>query len=425
MFEMQAKLTKQLIDGLKHGERMYKVWDTEISGFFIRVAPAPSKRKTFAIFYRTMGRARDFNLGLYGALTVDQARTEAKKKLGEVAAGTDVQATKKADRAATKAAKHQTLGGFIEHRYQAWAEAHLRGHKEQLRMLSVDFADMRRLPLSEISQWTIQKWAAGKRNPTEPGKKPLRGSSINRRITALKSVLTKAVEWGVIDQSPLRGMKRIKTDDAAKPRYLSADEAARLKVELNARQARQRQARDQYNAWRAARHLDPLPVLSCAFTDHMKPLVLLALNTGMRRGELFNLAWKDVDLAGRLVTVEGGGSKSGRTRHIPLNDEAHTTLTTWREQAPTDLPLVFPSPVTGGRLDNINSAWREILKKAKIQDFRFHDLRHTFASWLVMRGVDLTTVRELLGHADLETTLRYAHLAPEHKAAAVAVLDQT
>jgi integrase len=94
----------------------------------------------------------------------------------------------------------------------------------------------------------------------------------------------------------------------------------------------------------------------------------------------------------------------------------------WKEQSHGTNELVFVGR-TGGNFDNVNKSWREALLKAEIDGFRWHDLRHTFASWLVMKSIDLFTVRELLGHSDLKMTLRYAHLAPEHTAAAVGVLD--
>jgi len=109
-----------------------------------------------------------------------------------------------------------------------------------------------------------------------------------------------------------------------------------------------------------------------------------------------------------------------------MNETTHETLATWKKQSskrtgPKD--LVFPSPQTGEKMDNCTTAWGSLLKRAEIMDFRWHDMRHDFASQLVMKGVDLNTVRELLGHADLKMTLRYAHLAPENKLRAVKILD--
>lgn len=97
------------------------------------------------------------------------------------------------------------------------------------------------------------------------------------------------------------------------------------------------------------------------------------------------------------------------------------TLKSWRNQSNIELARVFPSG-DGGRLDNVKRSWITILKSAKIQNLRWHDMRHDFASKLVMKGVPLNTVRELRGHSDLNTTLRYAHLAPDHKADAVALI---
>ena len=159
-----------------------------------------------------------------------------------------------------------------------------------------------------------------------------------------------------------------------------------------------------------------------AFTDYLKPMVLLALNTGMRRGELFDLTINDVDLKQRHVVVRGSSAKSGKTRVIPLNKESNKILAVWiQESKPKD--LVFPSPVSGKRFDNINKSWKRLLEEAQLSDFRFHDLRHTFASNLVMTGSDIYTVSELLGHSDVTVTKRYAHLAPEHKSKAVELLN--
>ena len=154
------------------------------------------------------------------------------------------------------------------------------------------------------------------------------------------------------------------------------------------------------------------------FTDYLMPMVLVALNTGMRRGELFSLDWQSVNLERAMVTVTAGNAKSRKARHIPLNAESHDVLTRWGKQHGRK-GLVFPSP-EGGRLTNINKSWDGIVTDAELSDFRFHDLRHDFASKLVMAGVDLNTVRELLGHADIAMTLRYAHLAPDKLADAVA-----
>ena len=196
----------------------------------------------------------------------------------------------------------------------------------------------------------------------------------------------------------------------------------RLRHVLDTREERIRQERRSANLWRSERGHPLLPNLDrAAFADHLKPLVIVSLNTGLRRGELFGLLWSDVDLDREILTIQGSGSKSGRTRHVPLNAEALAVFMGWRAPMQRAERLVFPGR-NGGRLNNVRKAWTGVLEGAGIEEFRWHDLRHTFASRLAMRGVDLNTVRELLGHADYKMTLRYAHLAPEHKAAAVARL---
>ncbi|HEY5972303.1 MAG TPA: site-specific integrase [Pseudoxanthomonas sp.] len=150
-----------------------------------------------------------------------------------------------------------------------------------------------------------------------------------------------------------------------------------------------------------------LQIIRTAFPDFQSR----QLNTGLRRGELLSLFWNDVDLVGKMITVRAERAKSGRQRHVPLNIEALGVLTRWRGQC-DDRPGIFQP-------NDVKTAWVKLLGRAKITNCRFHDLRHHFASRLVTKGVDLNTVRELLGHADIKMTLRYAHLAPDHLAAAV------
>jgi len=128
---------------------------------------------------------------------------------------------------------------------------------------------------------------------------------------------------------------------------------------------------------------------------------------------LWNLIWGDVDLRRKMLTVTGAGAKSGQTRHIPLNKAALDALKNHRGDV---MPL--PSIPVFGRAE-FRKAFAGVLKDAKIEKFRFHDCRHTFASKLVVAGVPLNSVRELLGHASLDQTLIYAHMAPENLRAAV------
>jgi integrase len=209
-------------------------------------------------------------------------------------------------------------------------------------------------------------------------------------------------------------------DKTGRVRFLSGDEEAALRAALKAREDRLRAERVRFNTWRIERHREPLPERNGDHIDHLRPMVLLALNTGMRRGELFSLTWSAVDLDAGIVTIVAESAKSGQTRRVPLNTEAVNVLTTWRKRQGDDAAdgLMFPG-AGGARLTNITKSWAGVVKAAKLRSFNFHDLRHSFASKLVQRGTDLNTVRELLGHSEIKTTLIYAHLAEGNLRAAV------
>lgn len=169
----------------------------------------------------------------------------------------------------------------------------------------------------------------------------------------------------------------------------------------------------------------PCKWTSCSeiYTDYMKPAINVTLNTGLRRGALFALRWNDVNFDERIITVRAAAAKSGKTIYIPMNDTVYRVLLAWQQQThEEDETLVFHSS-RGTPIGSIHYLWGKLLNSAEIKDFRWHDMRHDFASRLVMAGIDLNTVRELLGHSNLNMTLRYAHLAPGVKREAVKVLE--
>lgn len=268
----------------------------------------------------------------------------------------------------------------------------------------------------EISVKQIEKWRTLKlKNNMKP-------STINRCVNSLRAVLSKAVEWEVIEEHPLRKLKALTLDSAPKVRFLSDLEEMNLHNALSARDSELKQARQRGNQHRKERGYELMADLSgCAYADRMTPLVMLSLKTGMRRGELFDVEWQNINFAQKVITATAETTKSKRTRHIPLSPIALNVLEHWRKQSPNKIGRVFPAD-NGGRLDNVRKSWASILEAAEISAFRWHDMRHDFASKLVMKGVPLNTVRELCGHSNLNTTLRYAHLAPDHKADAVALI---
>jgi integrase len=396
---MKAKIGAALISRIKPADKPYEIRDEQLIGFLVRVQPSGTMT-----YYAEYGRGKRMRIGAAGgALKPEAARNKAKEILAGAILGEDPMAAK-------REAKAHTLATFVSEVYGPWGEGTIKTADETLRSLRVSFADFQKRKLADISPWLVEKWRAAR---LKGGAKP---ASVNRDLDNLKSALNRAVEWNHLDANPLATVKRTKADRAATVRYLSPDEERALLAALSARDVRLQAERESANQWRTERGYPLLPALF-DFGDHLTPLVVLSLHTGLRRGEAFSLDWHDVDLDRAMLTVRGEKAKSGATRHVPLNATAVDVLSRWGGGD----GLVFPAR-NGGRLNNVNKAWKRVLADARIERFRWHDLRHTFASKLVMAGVDLNTVRELLGHSTITMTLRYAHLAPEHKASAVARL---
>ncbi len=211
--------------------------------------------------------------------------------------------------------------------------------------------------------------------------KVVASATVNRELACLKHMLNKAVEWEMIETNPAKKV-RLLTENNKRLRYLTEEEIKAL-YENSA--------------------------------DHLKPIILTALLTGMRRNEILKLKWEDMDLGQKIIFVRN--TKNNEMREIPINDRLVTVLKS----------LNFKSPYVFARENakpciSVRTAFENAIQRAGIRNFRFHDLRHTFASHLVMSGVDLITVKELLGHKTISMTLRYAHLSPDHKRQAVNLL---
>jgi integrase len=407
-FCMQTVITTRTINTIKPGDKPIEIRDTQLKGLLLRIQP--SGVMTYYVEYK---RGKRIKVGRADAITPFEAREIARGHLAESFKGGDPGDKR-------RLSKTKTYKQFLNEDYRAWLKHNLKSADMTHDRLELAFPEFHKLKLHEITPWLAEKW---KQRRQKDGVKP---TTINRELADLKACLARALQWGIIEKHPLEHFKLCKVDHSPKVRYLSPEEESRIREALDTRELKLRQARESANRHRQERGYPLYPDLSAtAFADYLKPVVLLSLNTGLRRGELFALRWDDIDFSQRTLSVMAENAKSGKTRHIPLNDEAYSVLKGWKEQSQTVKGFIFEGK-DGQPIHDVRTSWATLLSKeqANVEGFRWHDLRHTFASKLVMAGVDLNTVRELLGHTDYKMTLRYAHLAPEHKAMAVNKLVQ-
>jgi integrase len=416
-----APLTKRLVDSLEPGKVRYEVADTRLPGLRLRVTPAGVR--TYAVLYRTKdGRRTRYTIGKANALTVEQARDAAKAVLGDVAKGNNPAIARKQGRRDRETqARIPTLDAYLKGDFGTWIEVEQKSGKATVKRLASAFEEFLPKKLPEITTWNLKKWRTQRlKDGVDPG-------TINRDIAALGTLFRQAQAAKLVQINPTRkdaDLKALPSGENRPLRFLSPAEEQRLRTALRARDDDQRQARASHNTWRRHRHQTAVKTIPKAgYGDHLTPMVLLSLNTGLRRGELFNLTWSAVQLTGSNphLTVLGTTSKKRRSRIVALNHEATETLKVWRAQQRDTDGLVFPS-ADGRPFNNTNTAWRALLVAAKISRFRWHDMRHNFASRLVEAGTNLRAVQELMGHADIRMTERYSHVSDAYKADAVAKL---
>jgi site-specific recombinase XerD len=280
----------------------------------------------------------------------------------------------------------ETVGQFAE-RYLQWCRdiGQKAVESKQSHMDSIQSHFGKDILLSKITRADIEKYQATLMSCPSQRKASIKPATVNRRMACLRHMLSKAVEWKVLSDHPCRGVKQFKENNQ-RVRFLTVEECKTL--------------------------LDACP------NPTLKQVIELALNTGMRKSELLHLKRDHVNL--RQGFLEILDQKNGEYDTLPLNKTAMELL---RSIPPhLDSEYVFAGRIAGKPFWDLKRQVEKAVSDSKLEGVTFHTLRHTAASHMVMNGVDLLTVMKILRHKDYATTLRYAHLAPGHKQAAVNTL---
>jgi len=233
--------------------------------------------------------------------------------------------------------------------------------------------------LSEVTAEAVEEYKAKRRAEVSP-------ATVNRELACLKTCLNKAVEWGKLEKSPAAKVKKFREPNS-RERFLTIDETNRLLGQA---------------------------------ADTLRPVLIVALSTGMRKGEILKLRWTEVDFVKGYIRLQD--SKSGKGRAVPMNALVFDLL----HEFPTrrGFEFVFENPETKTHVQDVKTGFRAACRRAGLQGVRFHDLRHTAASRMIEAGADLVTVSKILGHASIQMTMRYCHPTPERERAAVQKLGE-
>ena len=351
------------------GSRRIEYFDTEVTGFSLEIRA--SGGQTYYQRYRdSRGRIRQVKLGNARDLSLSDARRLAARLLRQVALGEDPLEKKREARSVP------TFADFIEQQYLPYVKSYKRSWATDVSLLKNHLLPrFGRRYMDEITRQDIQKMHHDRRaSGALPG-------SANRLLIMMRFIFNLALKWEVsgIKANPCKGVPLMEENNK-KERYLSNEEARRL-----------------YQAVCAS----PNPMLK-----YIVPMLILS---GARKREVLDARWEDFDFTRRIWRIPM--TKTGKARHVPLSDGALTILSTM----PRDMncPWVFANPDTGKPYVSIFCAWDTARKHAGLSDVRIHDLRHSFASLLINSGRTLYEVQHLLGHSQVKTTQRYAHLSQD------------
>lgn len=337
--------------------------DTQVVG--LKLLVSKSGRKFFYLRYTFHKRKRAIKIGEFGAMSIAEARQLCNELKGQIQRGIDPQAEKQ------QLAQIPTFPAFVHDCYLPWAQANKRSanadeSKIRIHLLPV-FGKLR---LDQISTQALQRYLDQLKNTHATATR-------NRHLSLLSKIFKMAVQFGVLEKNPAVGIAK-QQENNERHRFLSQEEIARFLAAL---------AGDE----------NPVAASCLAFL----------LYTGARRSEALNAKWEHIDKEKQLWLIPR--SKNGKYRHVLLNAKALDVLENL-PRIPAN-PYVFPGKRTGQPLNNPQKCFARVLNKAGIAAFRIHDLRHTHASIAINNGASLYEVQHLLGHSQVKTTTRYAHLA--------------
>ncbi|SDO97037.1 Site-specific recombinase XerD [Lutimaribacter pacificus] len=359
------KLTKRAVESLEAGERDYLVWDCDMRGFGLRVYP--SGKKTYLVQYRSARRTRRVTIGQHGVLTAEEARKEARRLLGDVARGDDPSAVRQAKRRAP------TVAGLCDRFLEEYVDQHCKPTTAR------DYQSIIRrfirpklgpLQIAEVTRADVVAFHHGLRETPYQA---------NRAASMLSKLFNLAEDWGLrqAGSNPARRIKKFREEE--KKRFLSDAEQIRLGEVLAE------------------------VIGDGSETIYTVSAIILLIYTGCRLNEILTLRWSYV----APHHLELPDSKTGK-RRVPLPREAYDLLTDLPRRDGN--PYVILGESEDGPMVNLQKPWRRIRGLAGLDDVRLHDLRHTYASVAMQSGVDPFTLKEIMGHKNLQTTLRYAHL---------------
>lgn len=285
---------------------------------------------------------------------------------------------------------------FVDEIFLPWSTANKRSYREDDQRSVTLKAFFGEKHLRDIKPMMIEKFkrerlATPTKHDTEERPRPRTPASVNRDLACLSKILSMAFDNELIDSNPMRRVRLLK-EHGSRERFITADEEVKLFAKLTGRR------------------------------DHIRSVVTVALNTGMRRGEILDLQWEHVNFVARTIFI--ARSKTGKTRTIPMNDIVFEELKALKQDAGTR-DFVFSVSKTGVNIDSIKTGWRNACAAAGLVDLRFHDTRHTFATRLRANGVHEWDIRDLLGHTTTRMTSVYTHQTPANLRQAVTTLGQS